>query len=154
MNYACAAGIGAVSGFRSMAGPAILSQAANRKLLDLRGTPLAWCSADNAATTSALLAVGELIADKLPFMPDRIKPPSLFFRAVSGAVCGYAISGRRSSKQERWMSAVVGASAALAASWAGFEYRKRVKLPPLLAAVIEDAFTLGAGASLISAIGR
>jgi uncharacterized membrane protein len=154
MNYACAAGIGAVSGLRSMAGPAIISKAANHKLLDLRKGPFAWFGSDNASSSATLLAVAELIADKLPFRADRTDAPSLIFRAISGGVCGYAVCGRGGAKKEKWMSAVVGASAALAASWAGFEYRKRVKLPPLLAAVVEDAVAVGAGAAVVAAIGH
>jgi uncharacterized membrane protein len=154
MNYVCAAGIGAVSGLRSLAGPAIISEAANRKVLDLRRGPFAWLGSGNASRSAALLAVGELIADKLPFTPDRTNPPSLVFRAISGAVCGYAICGRGRSRQQKWMSAVVGASAALASSWAGLEYRRRVKLPPLLAAVVEDAVAVGAGAAVVAAIGH
>jgi uncharacterized membrane protein len=154
MNYASAAGIGAVSGLRSMTGPAIISEAANRKLLHLDTGPLAWLGSDNASRGAMLLAVGELIADKLPFTPDRTDPPLLIMRALSGAVCGYAISRRGSSKQQKWASALVGGSAALAAAWVGFEYRKRVKLPPLLAAVVEDAIAMGSGAAIVAAIGR
>jgi uncharacterized membrane protein len=137
-----------------MAGPAIISEAANRKLLDLRKGPLRWLGSDNASRSAAVLAVGEFIADKLPFTPDRTNPPSLIFRAISGGVCGYAICGRGRSGGEKWMSAVVGATAALAAAWVGFEYRKRVKLPHLIAALVEDAVTAGAGAAVVAAIGH
>ncbi len=154
MNYTCAAAIGAVSGLRSLTGPAIISEAANRKRLDLRKGPFAWLGSDNASRTANLLAVGELIADKLPFTPDRTKPPSLIFRAISGAVCGYSICGRRSSAQQKCHAAVVGAGAALASAWVGVEYRKRVKLPPLLAAAIEDAVAVGAGAAVVAVVGH
>jgi uncharacterized membrane protein len=154
MNYASAATIGAVSGLRSMAGPAIVSEAANRKLVDLHGGPLAWLSSDHASRASAVLALGELIADKLPSTPDRTAPPSLIFRALSGAVCGYAICGPRTSKHDKWMAAVVGAGAALAASWIGLEYRRRVKLPPIVAALLEDAVAMGSGAAVIATIGH
>lgn len=154
MNYACAAGIGAVSGLRSMSGPAIVSEAASRNLVDLRNSPLSWLSSDRSARASAILAVGELIADKLPGMPNRTDAPALIFRAVSGAVCGYAVCGRGRSKHQAWMSAFVGATAAVATAWAGFEYRRRVKLPAFVAAIAEDAVAIGTGAAVISAIGR
>jgi uncharacterized membrane protein len=154
MNLACAAGIGAVSGLRSMAGPAIVSEAASHNRVRVGKTPLAWLASDSAATTSALLAVGELIADKLPFIPNRTEPASLALRAASGALCGYAICVKQGPGKRAWMAAAVGAMAAVAAAYAGFEYRRRVKLPPIVAALVEDAVAIGAGSIVISAIGR
>jgi uncharacterized membrane protein len=142
MNYGSAAVIGAVSGFRSLAAPAVVT------------TRL---GSERAAHIVQALAVGELIADKLPFMPDRTKPVSLTFRAVSGAACGYAIAsskGKHPREREKWISAAIGGAAALAASYAGFEFRKRVRLPRLLSAFIEDAVTVAAGAAVAAAIGR
>lgn len=142
MNYSTAAAVGAISGLRSFAGPAIV---ANRI-----GSP-------GAAHLADALAVTELIADKLPFIPDRVKPGSLAFRAISGAACGYLLANRNKKERtqgEKWMSAVVAGAAAVAASYAGFEFRKRVKLPPLVAALIEDAFTVGSGAAVAALIGQ
>jgi len=154
MNYACAAGIGAVSGLRSMAGPALVAEAAGSKRLHLKGTPLAWLGSGNSMKTSAILALGELVADKLPSTPSRLAPAPLVFRAISGAVCGYAVCGRNRTKQEKWGSAIVGASAALAAAWAGYTYRKNSKLPKFVAALAEDAVAMGAGAAVIALIGQ
>ena len=154
MNYACAAGIGAVSGLRSMAGPALVAEAAGSKRLHLKGTPLAWLGSGNSMKTSAILALGELVADKLPSTPSRLAPAPLVFRAISGAVCGYAVCGRNRTKQEKWGSAIVGASAALAAAWAGYTYRKNSNLPKLVAALAEDAVAMGAGAAVIALIGQ
>jgi uncharacterized membrane protein len=154
MNYISAAAIGAVSGLRSMSGPAIVAEAAGTHRIDLRGTPLAWLGSGHALRTSALLAVGELVVDKLPSTPDRLNPASLIFRALSGAMCGYAICGRESSKLEKWGSAAVGATAALAASWAGSSYRKHTKLPKIAAALAEDAVAMATGAALIAVIGQ
>jgi len=154
MNYACAAGIGAVSGLRSMAGPALVAEAAGSKRINLKGTPLAWLGTRNTMGTSALLALGELVADKLPFTPSRLEAAPLIFRAVSGAVCGYAVCSRNRTKQEKWGSAIVGASAALAAAWAGYTFRKNSKLPKLVAALAEDAVAMGTGAAVVSFVGQ
>jgi uncharacterized membrane protein len=154
MNYARAAAIGAVTGLRSMTGPALVAEAANAKSLKLRNTPVGWLGSDNAARTTAILAVGEMIADKIPGMPNRTDAPALAFRALAGAVCGYSIAGRVASNQERWISAAVGAGAALAAAWIGVQYRKRVGLPPVMAALAEDAVALWAGSAAIASIGR
>jgi uncharacterized membrane protein len=152
MNYLCAAEIGAVSGMRSMAGPAIVAEAAGSNRLDLHGTPLAWLGSGRGMRTSALLAVGELIADKLPSTPDRTNPASLIVRALSGAICGYAVCGPGRTRQEKWASAVVGASAALAVSWAGCAFRRNTKLPKFVAALAEDAVAMGVGAVVLASV--
>jgi uncharacterized membrane protein len=151
MNYACAAAMGAVSGLRSMAGPAIIATAARARHLKVDGTALAWFGSPKAAPIVSALAIGEMIADKLPFMPDRTRPGSLAGRAITGALCGYAVFSRR-GRREGAIGAVVGASAALAASWAGFEYRRRAPLPSIVSALIEDVVATAAGAFVIRKI--
>jgi len=148
MNYTCEAVMGAVSGLRSFAGPAIVSEAAHRKLLKLDKTPLAWLASGGAAKTSIALAVGEMIADKLPFMPDRTQAPALIGRFVTGAVAGAAVSGRK--RNDQIMGAVVGGAAALAAAYAGYQYRKHVKLPGIIAALLEDAVAVSAGTAIVA----
>jgi predicted tellurium resistance membrane protein TerC len=44
---------------------------------------------------------------------------------------------------------VVGAAAALAASWVGFEYRRRVPLPGIASALVEDVVAAASGAFII-----
>jgi uncharacterized membrane protein len=148
MNYACAAVIGAVSGLRSMTGPAIIATAARARRLKVEGTALSWFGSPKAAPVVSALAIGEMIADKLPFMPDRTKPGSLAGRAITGALCGYAVFSPR-GRREGAIGAVVGASAALAASWAGFEYRRRAPLPAIASALIEDVLAAVSGAFVI-----
>jgi uncharacterized membrane protein len=135
-----------------MAGPAIVAEAAGSRRLHLRGTPLAWLGSRHSMRASALLAVGELISDKLPLTPDRTSPGSLIVRALSGAICGYAVCGRDRTQKDKWRSAAVGASAALAASWAGCAFRKNTKLPKLVAALAEDAVAMGLGAAVIASV--
>jgi uncharacterized membrane protein len=151
MNYTCEAVMGAVSGLRSFTGPAIVSEAAHRHILKLDKTPLAWLGSDNAAKTSLALAVGELIADKLPFMPSRTDPPGLIARFIAGAICGVAVASKR-SRNEKIMSAVVGGTAAVAAAYAGYQYRKHVHLPPFVAALLEDAVAVSAGTAIIARV--
>lgn len=140
MNYSTAAALGAITGLRSFSGPAVV---ANRL-----GSP-------GLAHLADAFAVTELIADKFPFMPDRTKPESLAFRAISGAACGYLVANRKKrTTGEKWMSAFVAGAAAVAAAYAGLEFRKRVKLPPLAAALLEDAFTVGSGAAVAALIGQ
>jgi uncharacterized membrane protein len=163
MNLACQAAIGAVSGLRTFTGPAIIAEAAKLNLLNLKKTPLSWLASDRTALVSAILAGGELLADKLPFMPDRTDPPSLAGRFLAGAMCGAAVSSDRKrngflrirsrhKSKEMLIGAIVGGTAALAATYAGFQYRKHVKLPAVMAALLEDGVAVGVGAAVISTL--
>ncbi len=145
--------MGAVSGLRAFTGPAILAEAALRKNLTLRRTPVYWLASDQAAKTSALLAAAELVADKLPFIPNRTDPPGLIARGISGAICGMAVAGSRRRK-DLMIGAAVGATAAIASAWLGYQYRKRVKLPKVMAALLEDAVAVGAGTAVVRAMCR
>ena len=151
MNYACVAAMGTASGLRSLAGPAIISKAAATKIIDLKKTPFAWLASDLAVRTSAILAAGEFIADKLPFTPDRTRASQLLTRAVSGAICGMAVSHRRKPR-ELALSALLAGAAAVGASYAGLQYRKHVKLPGVAAALIEDVVAIGLGTAVVSAL--
>jgi uncharacterized membrane protein len=153
MNYACEAAIGAVCGLRSFTGPAIVAGAANHNILKLKRTPLAWLASPGAGRAAAVFALGEIIADKLPFMPNRTDPPALVARFISGAICGMAIAGRR-KRSERIMSGIVGGTAAIAAAYAGNQYRRHVKLPPVAAALLEDVVAVGTGKAIISRLCR
>ncbi len=143
--------IGAVSGLRSMVGPAIISQAAGNRIVDVHHTPLAWMSTKRAVQTTAMFAAAEMIADKFPFMPNRTDAPGLIGRFVSGAICGAAVSSAR-KREERIIGALVGGAAAVVAAYIGVEYRKRVELPGLAAAVVEDAVALTAASAVVSAL--
>ena len=149
VDYQCEAAIGAVCGLRAFMGPAITAGAANRKELNLRKSPLAWMSTDRTATTMVLLAAVELFADKLPFMPSRTRTPSLLLRFISGAICASAVSNGR-KRNEKIMGAIVGGTAAVAAAYAGLQYRRHVKMPALGKALIEDAIAVGVGNAVIS----
>jgi uncharacterized membrane protein len=151
MNFACEATMGAVSGLRAFTGPAIISEAARHKWLKLKRTPLAWLATDRAARISTILAVSELVADKLPFMPDRTEGPSLASRFLAGAICGVAIARRR-KRTELAIGALVGGSAAIVAAYAGYQYRKSVKLRPVAAALIEDGVAIGLGSAAVAAV--
>jgi uncharacterized membrane protein len=133
MNYLKSAAIGAVSGLRSLSGAAALAQkVANRP----------------AGRIVAALALGEIVADKLPFVPDRTKPPLLIFRLIAGAACGYMLAPEDSSDQEKWISAAIAAGAAAAAAYAGLQFRNKAKLPGAVSGLIEDAIAYGSGAAI------
>lgn len=145
-------GIGALAGLRSASAPAITSHILNEhhsKLLE--GTPLNFMQSDAAASTLKILAAGEMVMDKMPFTPNRIKPAGAAFRCLSGALAGASISKATGGKIGA--GALFGAAAALAATYVSFLLRKAtVKATGIIDPVIgalEDALVLGAGAKLI-----
>src|SRR5262245_4101289 len=75
-----------------MTAPAVVSWAAYLKWLDLSQTPLAFLGYAATPYIVSLLAIGELITDKLPTTPSRKAPPGFIARIVSGAFCGYALA--------------------------------------------------------------
>jgi uncharacterized membrane protein len=112
---AVAFGIGIVAGMRSMIAPAAVAIA--------RGAPV-------LATFLIAGAVGELIMDKLPKTPSRLRPPTLLLRCLSGALSAFFLVGTIAS-------VLLGLAGALAGSYGGAAFRH--KFPGLPAAFVEDA---------------
>lgn len=135
-----AAGLGAVTGLRSLQGLAWTSRELAGRRTRRRATRLErWLADDTVATILAGLAVGELVADKLPGVPARITPGPLLARAVIGALVGSVAAGRRDAA----VGAAVGAAAAAAGAFTGWflrtEIRRVTTLPDPAVAVVEDA---------------
>lgn len=122
-----AAAMGAVAGSRTMLAPALVARA--------RHAPLAG--------PLALAAAGELMADKLPFMPARTTTLPLLGRAFSGAAVGAALTPHR-----RAAGAVAGALGALAAAYVLTGTRlacEERRVPNAFAGLCEDAAALAVG---------
>ena len=93
--YAGAAIAGAIAGMRSMSSPAIVSQLAYGGLLPLGKSRLGFLANPAAGKTTFWLALGELVADKLPFVPRRTKVSPLIARGFSGALSGAAVTSAK-----------------------------------------------------------
>ena len=142
---ALAIGIGAVAGLRALTAPAVLAWAAKRRWIRLGNSPFATIISAKASKSITDLAVSELIADKLPFTPSRLKAGPLATRIVSGAVCGVTIYGV--VKRPLMEGAVLGGVGAIAGAFAGYHMRKRLSrdMPDLGVAALEDALAIGGG---------
>ena len=140
-----AVGIGAVAGLRTLTAPSVLAWAARRRWIRLGNSPFARIISSQASKRITDFAVSELIADKLPFTPGRLKPAPLAARIVSGAVCGATIY--RAVKRPLKEGAVLGGLGAIAGAFAGYYMRRRLSrnLPDLGVAVLEDALAIGGG---------
>jgi len=97
------------------------------------------------------LALGELIADKLP-VPSRTMPVALAVRALAGAAAGASIVGKAADDRDRWIGGALGALAAIGFSYAGAAYRERASryVPSFVAALVED----GVAISLARAVSK
>jgi uncharacterized membrane protein len=147
VSYSSAIGLGAISGLRSLSGPAFVSRAASRDHLDLEGTPFAFLGSPRLSKALILMELGELVGDKLPMTPSRTSLPPLLGRAVSGAVVGAAVfvsEGRRAAT-----GAALGSSAAIIAAFAGERLRalavEKTGFPDPVVALAGDATVLLVG---------
>jgi uncharacterized membrane protein len=143
-----AVGIGAVAGLRTLVAPAALAWAAKHRWIRRGNSPFAAIVSAKVSTRIIDLALSELIADKLPFTPSRLKPGPFAARILSGAVCGAAIYGV--VEQPLKEGAILGGLGATAGALAGYHVRKRLSrnLPEWRVAVLEDVVAIGGGVLL------
>ena len=92
-------------------------------------------------------AIGEMIGDKLPFVPSRLSPAPLVGRVVSGALGGAAIGRQaRLSPVAGAAGGAVGAAGGALAGYGGRTYLARwLKVPFWLSGVAEDALAVWLG---------
>jgi uncharacterized membrane protein len=150
-TLALASGIGVLAGLRTFIAPAVIGRAARRGDLDLSGTPLR--SLQTASFTQAL-AIGEMIADKLPKAPKRTSAAPLAARMASGAVCGAAVSAARG--EPLTPGVLFGAPGALAGTYLAYPLRRKLThdlgLPDLVVAVAEDFVAVRGSNLLVSRV--
>ncbi len=150
--YAGAALIGTVAGMRSMTAPAVVSRLAGAAGVSIDKSGVDFLHNPVIPKVMSVLAVGELIADKLPFVPSRVTAFPLITRAISGAVSGAALCS--SKKKPAWLGAVFGAAGAIAGSYAAYELRRRIvknwHVPDTAVALAEDALAIGTGTLIAS----
>ena len=128
-------GLGVVTGMRSMAGL----------------TTLAWARSGAVKPVMAILAAGEMFADKTAVVGDRTDALPLAGRALMGAVVGAVVAGE--SDENPIVGGVIGATAALVATHLAFRLRRRLPFPSAANGLLEDAVVLAA-ASLIGTQAR
>jgi uncharacterized membrane protein len=152
--YATAAVVGATAGLRSFSAPTVISYLSRQGLLPA-GSKLRFLARPSTGVTAAVLAAGEVIADKLPFVPRRTKLGPLTARALSGGLAGAAIFSSR--KKPVWTGILIGAGAAIGATYAAYELRKRaaerLNIPDPILAIVEDAVVAASSYAVISRMG-
>jgi uncharacterized membrane protein len=144
--YILALLIGVVAGLRTMTAPAAISWATHLGWLHLQDTWLAFLGFAYTPYVLTVLALGELIADKLPSTPSRKIPMQFGARIAMGALCGAAIGASSSMLVGGLIAGVVGA---ILGTLGGAELRGRLAKAvgkDFPAALLEDVVAVG-GAS-------
>ncbi len=137
--------IGICVGLRSFTPPAAVSWAAALYWIDLGRSRLYFLTTKPAVAILTMLALTELVADKLPSAADRTAPAGLFARMVLGGLSGTCIAV--AGAQRPWLGIIVGIIGALIGCFAGFQARTRLakapKVPDFVIAILEDAVAIG-----------
>lgn len=148
MLLVCAVLIGVVAGMRAMLAPAAVSWAAHAGVLVLAGTPLAFLGWRYTPWILLLLAIGEMISDKLPRTPSRKVPMQFITRLLTGALAGAAVGAHGGQLLAGVLAGLVGAVIGTyvgAAMRAALAARLGRDLP---AALIEDLVAIALSLSL------
>ncbi|NCD72182.1 DUF4126 family protein [Mucilaginibacter agri] len=146
-------GLGTLAGMRSMSAPAITSHIlSHHHSKRLEGSALNLIQSEKVALVLKVLAVSELVGDKLPSAPNRISPIALGGRCLSGALAGACIY--KAAGGNAVTGGLIGGATAVASTFASFFIRKiTVKrshiIDPIVGA-IEDALVAGGGVALVT----
>jgi uncharacterized membrane protein len=145
MALLCAFVLGCVAGQRSMLAPAFAAWAVRLGILAVAGTPLAFMGFRYTCLILTVCALGELVADKLPFTPSRKAAGPFGARIVTGALTGATIGAAGHSI---WLFAGAGVAGAVVGTLGGSAGRTRLAAAlgrDLPAALLEDAEALALG---------
>ena len=142
--------IGTASGLRALIGLAAVSWAAHFGILPLSHTWLAFLGYTFTPYILTLMAIGELVNDKLPKTPSRLIPAQFIARILTSALCGLAIG---LSGNETIVCLVAGIIGAVAGTFTGAKARSLLAKTfgrDLPAALLEDAVALSIGGRSLS----
>jgi uncharacterized membrane protein len=143
--------IGFFTGLRSLTPIAVTAWAAHLRWLKVP-SPLWWIGTMPAAVIFTLLALVELVTDKLPKTPSRTAPPGLIPRILLGGLSGACVA-------TAWgegivLGAVLGIMGALAGTYGGYQARSRLlkalEIPDFVIAPLEDLVTIGGSLFVVS----
>src|SRR5262249_47605215 len=150
--FAIAFAIGVIAGLRTFTAPMVVSWAACLKWLHLEGTWAAFLGYAATPYIMTVIALAELVGDKLPKTPSRKTPGPFVGRVLFGAFSGAAICS--GAPQSLIVGALLGALGGVAGTLGGYEFRTRLvkalNVPDIVIALLEDAIAIGGGLFLVS----
>jgi uncharacterized membrane protein len=143
--------IGFLAGLRSLTPTAVTAWGAHVGWMKL-GHPLAWMGSTAAVSFFTLLAVVELVADKLPSTPSRTAPAGLIARILLGALAGACVASAGGGAV--YLGGFLGVLGALAGTFGGYQARTRLVralgTPDFVVAILGDLLTIGGSLWVVS----
>ena len=142
--------IGLTTGLRTLAPLAIVSWGAHLGWLHLEHTWLSFLGATVTPWILSLLALGELVTDKLPTTPSRKIPMQFGARLATGALSGAALAAPAGAGIAGLVAGVIGA---IVGTLGGAELRGRLTRAvgnDLPIALLEDAVAIGCSLLIVS----
>lgn len=131
--------IGFFAGLRSLTAPATTAWAVYLGWLQLE-RPLALIGSLPSVVIFTVLALVELVADKLPQTPSRTAPPGLIARILMGGLAGACIAA--GGAHSVLVGTVLGAIGGVVGCFAGYHARvglvRALSVPDLYVALFED----------------
>jgi len=144
--------IGAVSGLRALTPPAVVCWGAWLGWLHFAGTGLGFIDHTVTLVIFSLLALGEIVNDKLPKTPARTSVAGIIPRVLFGGCCAAALAV--SASGNLIVAVILGVIGALAGTFAGYNVRHalvtRANLPDLGVALVEDLVAIAGGFLIVS----
>ena len=143
--------IGLFAGLRSLTPAAAVAWAVHLGWLTLR-RPLSLVGSLPAVIILSVLAITEIIFDKLPNTPSRTAPPGLIGRIVTGGFTGACVSvgGGKSALAGAGMGVIGG----IVGCFGGYQVRARIvkalRQPDFNVAMIEDLIAIGGSLFIVS----
>ena len=133
-----------------MTAPAVVAWGAHLNWLNLHGSPLAFMGSMASVVIFSLLAVGELIADKLPTIPKRTAPAPLMARVITGGLCGACLCA--AAAKSLVVGTLLAGVGAVVGAFLGYGIRTSLDLHinDLVAAVCEDVVAVGLALFVVS----
>ena len=145
--------IGLFAGLRSLTAPAMTAWAAYLGWLKLE-SPLPLIGTLPSVVIFTVLAVGELVADKLPKTPNRTSPLGLIARIVTGGITGACIAA--GGGQAAILGALLGALGGVVGCFGGYQARTRIVKalgkPDIYVALLEDIVAIAGCLWIVSRI--
>jgi uncharacterized membrane protein len=138
--------LGIVTGMRTFVPFALLAWLA---------PPVWWLGTIWARVVITLASASELVADKLPNTPSRLKPAGMVGRVTAGGLMGWALTAQ--SHGPSWLGVTLGVAGAVGGAFGGNKLRgflgQKTGKPELWFALGEDLLAVGLGTWAILGLG-
>jgi len=142
--------MGVIAGLRAFTAPAVVCWAAHLGWINLHGSHLSFLGSIVTVVIVTLLAIFELVNDKLPKTPNRTTPGPLGFRILTGGLSGGALA--IAGAQGVVLGVILETVGAVAGTFGGYQARHQIvtglKIKDIGVALAEDLVAIG-GALLI-----